>query len=215
MVVLVDEIRESFFETDLVASFRLKILPDLELPTHNSRFLGDLWSNISTVDNKKMFHKLSDELGKTIGKHQVVYRPAIGRYTRAVEPQARESLLKPSFPSGEAAILSPSKASSSTLTVDTIADSALEDGLSAPALSSAGFTSLPHVKALSAAFLERTPFAIDDVGDDEDDNDLDLVHGKDDNRVMDEVDVFLEADDSELSEADKEVVKDLLNVKPM
>ena len=71
MVVLVDEIRESFFEMDLVASFRLKTLPDLELPTHNSRFLGDLWSNIATVDNKKMFHKLSDELGKTIGKHRV------------------------------------------------------------------------------------------------------------------------------------------------
>ena len=150
-----------------------------------------------------------------------------------MEPQARESLLKPSFPSGEAAILSPSKASSSTLTVDTIADSALEDGLSAPALSSAGFTSLPHVKAVSAAFLKRTPFAIDDVDDDEDDNDLDLVHGKDDNRVMDEVscgyfdirnadlllaqvDVFLEADDSELSEADKEVAKgaDMLFISP-
>jgi len=178
-----------------------------------------------------------------------------------VEPQARESLLSPipsksSFPSGETATLSPSKASSSTLTVDTIADSPLEDGLSAAALSSAGFTSLPHVKAVSAAFLERTPFAIDDVGDDEDDSDLDLVHGEDDNQVMDEVsscgyfdirnvdpllawqvDAFLEANDSGLSEADKEVAKgvylffigplfpqgrhdppsipDLLNAKPM
>lgn len=71
MVVLADEILESFFETDLVASFRLETVPDLELPTHNSGFLGDLWSNIATADNKKMFHKLSDELGKTIGKHQV------------------------------------------------------------------------------------------------------------------------------------------------
>jgi len=74
-------------------------------------------------------------------------RLAIDRYTRVVEPQARESLLLPipsksSFPSGETATLSPSKASSLTLTVDTIADSALEDGLSAAALSSAGFTSL-------------------------------------------------------------------------
>lgn len=46
---------------------------------------------------------------------------------------------------------------------------------------------MPHVKAVSAAFLERTPFAIDGVGDDEDDSDLDLVHGEDDDQVMDEV----------------------------
>ena len=146
-----------------------------------------------------------------------------------MEPQARESLLspipsKPSIPTGETSILSPSKASSSTLTVDTFADNALEDGLSSAALSSAGFTSLPHVKAVSVAFLERTPFAIDDVGDDEDDSDLDLVHGEDDTQVMDEVscgyidirnadpllaqvDAFLEANDSGLSEADKEVAK--------
>lgn len=71
MVVLADEILESFFETDLIASFRLEPVSDLELPTHNGGFLGDLWSNIATTDNRKMFHKLSDELGKTIGKHQV------------------------------------------------------------------------------------------------------------------------------------------------
>lgn len=71
MVVLADEVLESFFETDLSASFRLDPVPDLELPPASSGFLGDLWSNIATQDNKKMFHKLSDELGKTIGKHQV------------------------------------------------------------------------------------------------------------------------------------------------
>ena len=142
-----------------------------------------------------------------------------------MEPQARESLLSPipsksSFPSGETATLSPSKASSLTLTVDTIADSALEDGLSAAVLSSAGFTSLPHNKEVSAAFLERTPFAID-VGNDDNDSDLHLVHGEDDNQVVNEVlltfgtlircvpqvDTFLEANDSGLSEADKEVAK--------
>jgi len=71
MVVLADEILESFFETDLSASFRLDPVPDLELPQSSGGFLGDLWSNIATQDNKKIFHKLSDELGKTIGKHQV------------------------------------------------------------------------------------------------------------------------------------------------
>jgi hypothetical protein len=71
MVVLADEVLESFFETDISASFRLELVPDLELPPASSGFLGDLWSNIATQDNKKMFNRLSDELGKTIGKHQV------------------------------------------------------------------------------------------------------------------------------------------------
>lgn len=71
MVVLADEVLESFFETDLSASFRLEPVPDLELPPASSGFLGDLWSNIATQDNKRMFNRLSDELGKTIGKHQV------------------------------------------------------------------------------------------------------------------------------------------------
>jgi len=71
MVVLAEEVLESFFEVDLSASFRLDPVPELDLPTSNSGFLGDLWSNIATDNNKKMFHKLSDELGKTIGKHQV------------------------------------------------------------------------------------------------------------------------------------------------
>jgi len=51
MVVLADDILESFFETDLAASFRLETVPELEVPTHNSGFLGDLWSNIATADS--------------------------------------------------------------------------------------------------------------------------------------------------------------------
>ena len=71
MVVLAEEVLESFFESDLSASFRLEPVPDMELPMSNSGFLGDLWSNIATDTNKKMFNKITDELGKTIGKHQV------------------------------------------------------------------------------------------------------------------------------------------------
>lgn len=235
MVVLADEILESFFETDLAASFRLEPVIDLELPTHASGgLLGDLWSNIATSDNKRIFHKLSDELGKTIGKHQVVYRPAIGRYTRAEEPRARESILSPvpSKPtsgssSGDSYTLAPST-SSSTLTIEPPLpplphDDNLAPALTPPsaALSSAGLATMPHLQAVSAAFLERTPFAIDDVGDedgdDEDDSELDEVHGgdEDDDQVMDEVDAFLEANDSGLSEADKQVARDLVNAKPM
>lgn len=71
MVVLADEVLESFFETDLSASFRLEPVPEMELPASSSGLLGDIWSNIATADNKKIFNKVTDEIGKTIGKHQV------------------------------------------------------------------------------------------------------------------------------------------------
>ena len=71
MVVLADEVLESFFETDLSASFRLEPVPDLDLPASNSGILGDIWSNIATTDNKNLFNKFTDGIGKTIGKHQV------------------------------------------------------------------------------------------------------------------------------------------------
>lgn len=71
MVVLADEILESFFETDLSASFRLDPVPELELPPSNTGLLGDIWSQIATDSNKKMFNMFTDEIGKSIGKHQV------------------------------------------------------------------------------------------------------------------------------------------------
>jgi TBC1 domain family member 8/9 len=58
-------------------------------------------------------------------------------------------------------------------------------------LASAAFSPMSHFKAVNAAFMERTPFAIDDAGDDDDDSDLDMVHGEDDDdQVLDEVSGF-------------------------
>lgn len=71
MVVLADEILESFFESDLPASFRLQPLPELELPVASTGLLSDIWSSIATDSNKKIFNMFTDEIGKTIGKHQV------------------------------------------------------------------------------------------------------------------------------------------------
>lgn len=210
MVVLADEVLESFFETDLSASFRLEPVPDLELPPASSGFLGDLWSNIATQDNRKMFNRLSDELGKTIGKHQVIYRPTIGRFTKLEEPTARESLISPQTKTtSSGSSLDTAVVSSSPSTLDTLS---IHDG---GPLSGSVFSPMPHLKAVNAAFMERTPFAIDDAGDDDDDSDLDMVHGEDDDRVLDEVDAFLEAHDSGLTEADKEMAKDLLNAEPV
>ncbi|KAE9407994.1 GroES-like protein [Gymnopus androsaceus JB14] len=69
----------------------------LELPASNSGLLGEFWFTIATNNNinKKMFNMFTDEIGKTIGKHQVVPCPSIGRYKSLEEPKARESLLTP------------------------------------------------------------------------------------------------------------------------
>lgn len=74
MVVLADEILESFFETDFSRTFRLEPVSSLELPASNSGLLGGLWSNIATDDNRKIFNRFTDEIGRTIGKHQVIIR---------------------------------------------------------------------------------------------------------------------------------------------
>ncbi|KAK0497456.1 rab-GTPase-TBC domain-containing protein [Armillaria luteobubalina] len=213
MVVLADEVLESFFETDLSASFRLDPLPDMELPTSNSGLLGDIWSTIATDSNKKIFNMFTDEIGKTIGKHQVIHRPSIGRYTKLEEPKARESLLTPSMrhSSSKASI----KSSESTSTLATSSSTLSVDTASIKANNSI-FSPMPMVQAANAALLERTAFAIDDAKDDDDEDDDfgdDTLDGGD--NVMDEVDAFLEAHDSGLTDADKEVAKDLLNAEPV
>lgn len=81
MVVLADEILESFFSTDLSASFRLEPV-DTSVPASNSGFLGGLLSTIVTDDSKRFFNRFTDEIGKTIGKHQV----------RALEKDVNKSL---------------------------------------------------------------------------------------------------------------------------
>jgi hypothetical protein len=49
------------------------------------------------------------------------------------------------------------------------------------------FSPMPMVHAANAALLERTPFAIDDAKDDEDETDDELQDTGDDDQVMDEV----------------------------
>ncbi|KAI0642421.1 TBC-domain-containing protein [Trametes meyenii] len=225
MVVLADEILESFFETDFSATFRLEPVPLQEIPNSNSGLLGGFWQNIASDDNRKIFNRFTDEIGKTIGKHQVYTRPAIGKYTALEEPKARESLLTPtmrrttsraslSSPTGEisASELSTSSSvpetSSSTLSVD-----------NAPTISSATSAEFPqmpsmfHAAANAASLMERTPFAIDDAKDDEDESDIET--DVEDDGVMDEVDAFLEAHDSGLTQAERELAQDLINAEPV
>lgn len=233
MVVLADEILESFFDRDFSGTFRLEPTPLEELPTSSSSFLSGMWSSIATNDNKKIFHKLSDEVGRTIGKHKVEHMPAIGRYTTLEEPKARESLLTPSMrrsasrTSLNAQEIEPptlntsSAALASTPSVDQITppkitkSSHLTVGPQSPLTPASGmhseFSPLPIVKAANTALMimERTPFAIDDAKDEDDDDDLnsDEDFESEDDAVMDEVDAFLEAHDPGLTEDQKEVAK--------
>jgi hypothetical protein len=203
MVILAEEVLESFFETDLSASFRLEPVPPMELPPANNGFLGGLWSNIATDNNMKLFHKLSDEVGKTIGRHQVIHRPSIGRYTSIEDTNPRESLLTPAMrhSSSKSSLKSStgdtegtkSRSSSgpsstpASISVPTAA-AAAADAAKSPVnpISPAGFDPLAQATNVVAnAFLERTPFAIDDAGDDDEDED-DEEEVEDDD-VLDEV----------------------------
>jgi len=242
MVVLADEVLESFFDQDFSGTFKLQPTPLEELPTSNSGFLSGMWSSIATNDNKKIFHKLSDEVGRTIGKHKVEHMPAIGRYTTLEEPKARESLLTPSMrrsasrtslnaqetESPEVKLTgSPSAAPTPTLLIDQTTPTTRSSHLTieprSPLTPASGihseFSPLPIVKAANAALMtmERTPFAIDDAKDedDEDEDDSDDDFESEDDVVLDEVDAFLEAHDSGLTEDQKEVAKDLMTAEPV
>lgn len=219
MVVLADEILEAFFETDLSASFRLEPVVEIPIPQSNS-FFGGLLSNIITDDNKRIFNRFTDEIGKTIGKHQVVHRPSIGRQMQLQEPKARESLLTPamrrstsrtSLATTETAVT----ASTSSLTLPSSVSLTDKDKmLPAPPTPSMGdmpLSPLPHVSVANAALMERQTFAIDSALDDGDEEDDTFGIGDDeDDQVLDEVDAFLEAHDSGLTPADQELAKGIV-----
>jgi TBC1 domain family member 8/9 len=198
MVLLADEVLESFFETDLSASFRLEPVPLMELPPANNGFLGGLWSNIATDNNVKLFHKFSDEVGRTIGRHQVIHRPSIGRYTSIEDTRPRESLLTPAMrhSSSKSSLKSTSTSTESVPSAVEANKAATSSTLIAtegkPVLSPtspAGIDPLAQATNVVAnAFLERTPFAIDDAGDDDEDEDDEEEEEQDD--VLDEVRFF-------------------------
>ncbi len=241
MVILADEVLESFFETDLSASLRLEPVPLMELPPANNGFLGGLWSNIATDSNLKLFHKLSDEVGKTIGRHQVIHRPSIGRYTSVEDTRPRESLLTPAMrhSSSKSSLQSTctstegkSRSTAAETTASRASGSSLAAAVAGALPSPAGLDPLAQAtNAVANAFLERTPFAIDDAGDEDEDEDEEEEAGQDD--VLDEVrfasrfcgplfffpfpgvaecfctqvDAFLEAHDTGVTDADREVAK--------
>ncbi|KAI0369748.1 TBC-domain-containing protein, partial [Pilatotrama ljubarskyi] len=224
MVVLADEILESFFETDFSSTFRLEPVPIQDIPNSNSGLLGGLWHNIASDDNRRIFNRFTDEIGKTIGKHQVYTRPAIGKYTSLEEPKARESLLTPTMrrTTSKASLSSPTETptSDSSASAPETSPSSLtvEKPGTVSSATSAEFSPMPmpsmfHAAANAAAYMERTPFAIDDAKDDDDESDIES--DVEDDGVMDEVDAFLEAHDSGLTPEQRELAQDLINAEPV
>jgi len=82
MVLLADPLLESFFDTDLPQSFRLLHVEDPLAPKQAQGGLldnvGGFLSGFVTDDNKKIFNRFTDEMGKAIGRHQVLFS-SLGR----------------------------------------------------------------------------------------------------------------------------------------
>ncbi|KAG8689365.1 hypothetical protein FRC11_002935 [Ceratobasidium sp. 423] len=226
MVVLADEILESFFESDLTASFRLEPVPEVQVPQPKTGFLGGLVSALVTDDNLKIFNRFADEVGKTIGKHQVVSKPSIGKMNHVValqEPKARESLLTAPMREkqlkGSPSMSSVSVAETPSETLAELASLSITPSTSAPATLAVPGPPVvvppkdepippPSPNPLNPLALvnERPKFAIDEAKEEEEDlDDLDAVAAED--GLLDEVDAFLEEHDAGLSAAEKDAAK--------
>ena len=161
---------------------------------------------------------------------QVFTRPAIGKYTTLEEPKARESLLTPTMRHSTSRASLTSSPTDSPIQAQPAspgapsAPAALSTSpsstLSATDVDAAGelspMPSMFQAAATAAALMERTPFAIDDARDDEDSSEDETEDGDEDDDVMDEVDAFLEAHDSGLTEAERELAQgaSLFSIRP-
>ncbi|ELU43710.1 hypothetical protein AG1IA_02261 [Rhizoctonia solani AG-1 IA] len=224
MVVLADEILESFFESDLTASFRLEPVPEVQVPQPKTGFLGGLMSALVTDDNLKIFNRFADEVGKTIGKHQVVSKPSIGKMSHVTlqEPKARESLLTTPMREkqlkGSPSMSNISVAEKPSETLSELASLSIAPSTSSPAAlaipaspvvvppKDETIPSSPNPLNPLALVNERPKFAIDEAKEEEEDlDDLDAVAAED--GLLDEVDAFLEEHDAGLSAAEKDAAK--------
>ncbi|KAG8744610.1 hypothetical protein FRC10_009835 [Ceratobasidium sp. 414] len=233
MVVLADEILESFFESDLTASFRLEPVPEAQVPQPKGGFLGGLMSAIVTDDNMRIFNRFADEVGKTIGKHQVANKPSIGKLDRVValqEPKARESLLTASMRekqiTGSPSTVHVATPPAQSETLSELASLTIVPTPSAPATGPSTLVvptvSVPPMSKPDgekdnmpppspgpldplALVQERQKFAIDEAKGEEDD--LDELEDELEDGLLDEVDAFLEEHDAGLSEAENSAAK--------
>ncbi|OCF58748.1 GTPase activating protein [Kwoniella mangroviensis CBS 10435] len=227
MVVLADELLENFFANDLTASFQLEQTGDEDYHQAHQRpegLLGGLMNLVVTNENKNRLNRLADGFGAALGKHAEWRKPAL---TKTVEPstssgdlKARESLLTPAQQAGQFQRPTPPRQRSSsavsqasTKTVESTTTIGTPDEKRSLADVEARYREESQmVKAAQEAVMHRPNFAIDAIGDSDDDGE-----GEGDD-VMDEVEAFLKAhgdDDEGLKGEQKKVAEDLLKAEPM
>lgn len=102
MVVLADELLESFFSEDLANCWHLEPLTeDLPppRPTGATGRFANFVGSFMTDENKDYLSKLADDIGKRLDIQHVEQKPSLGRLTGAAamqEPQERATLLSTS-----------------------------------------------------------------------------------------------------------------------
>ncbi|WVW78360.1 hypothetical protein I302_100314 [Kwoniella bestiolae CBS 10118] len=224
MVVLADELLENFFANDLTASFQLEQTGDEDYHQAHQRsegLLGGLMNLVVTNENKNRLNRLADGFGAALGKHAEWRKPAL---SKTIEPstsgdlRARESLLTPAQQAGQFQRQRSSSAVSqtSTKTVESTTTVGTPDEKRSLADVEARYREESQmVKAAQEAVMHRPNFAIDAIGDSDDEEG---AEGEGEEDVMDEVEAFLKAhgdDDSGLKGEQKKVAEDLLKAEPM
>nr|XP_018265399.1 GTPase activating protein [Kwoniella dejecticola CBS 10117]OBR87557.1 GTPase activating protein [Kwoniella dejecticola CBS 10117] len=235
MVVLADELLENFFANDLTASFQLEQTEDEDYHQAHQRsegLLGGLMNLVVTNENKNRLNRLADGFGAALGKHAEWRKPSLGK-SSGTDPtltpssssdlKARESLLTPAQQAGQIQRPTISPGSSRTRsssavsqtsikTTDTTGTNTPDDKRSLADVEMRYREESQMVKAAQEAVMHRPNFAIDAIGDSDDEG------GEDDEGVMDEVEAFLKAhgaDDEGLKGEQKKVAEDLLKAEPM
>jgi len=214
MVVLTDELLESFFDTDLSSTFRLDREVAVPAPENPSGLLGGFMSTIMTDDNKKLFNRFADEIGKSIGKHHVESRPSIGKVGRGVAlTDTKESIGPRSSSTSSSSLTYPLSpvASPSEVQPPTSAVPSQSELYTPKDLSQSSSTLIPI-----PLMHERKVFAVDRPNEEMEEGDMYAIGADDDDEMMNEVDAFLEAHDSKgLTDAENAEAKGLLAASPL
>lgn len=142
MVVLADELLESFFSEDLTNSWHLEPLTeDIPQPRHPGLITGRLTNFVSsfiTDENKEYLGKLADDIGKRLDIQQIEQKPALGRLTGAAalqEPLERATLLSTSKAGHTSPLMAPSPYSAASMRQPVVAPARPSLASNAPELS--------------------------------------------------------------------------------
>jgi hypothetical protein len=197
MVILADELLEGFFDSDLASSFRLDAVPGEYHVTQakSDTILGGLVNMVVTDENKSRFNRFADGLGSALGRHAEWRKPAIGKNDpvhATSDVQTRESLLNPAQQEVQRR-RSPSTASTSTFA--STASQLPTQRPRAPSVVNPRKDDVDMLRAAQEAIMHRPNFAIDAIGDS--DEEEDGHGGEDEEGVMDEVEAFLKANDAD------------------